>query len=206
MNTISKIIVLILASNVLYAQNLNKSITWEGKMIGEYLPKLHSDWETTSLGGLISFQIDNNEHFFTTLIGKLNFIPTYGGENFDYSSIRNVSLSLSYDPVLNNSFDFIISVGIGYTQGKISYATYKYLNTFTQLKFDYSITEKLTLFTNVNNIIDLHNNLFTPSIKVGFIADFIIISFELLQYINWGSQELRQNNFFSAPYINHHNQ
>ena len=58
MNTISKIIVLILASNVLYAQNLNKSITWEGKMIGEYLPKLHSDWETTSLGGLISFQIE----------------------------------------------------------------------------------------------------------------------------------------------------
>ena len=106
----------------------------------------------------------------------------------------------------DNSFDLIISVGIGYTQGKISYATYKYLNTFTQLKFDYSITEKLTLFTNVNNIIDLHNNLFTPSIKVGFIADFIIISFELLQYINWGSQELRQNNFFSAPYINHHNQ
>lgn len=206
MNTISKIIVLIIASSTLYAQSLNKSITWEGKMIGEYLPKLHSDWETTSLGGLISFQIDNNEHFFTTLIGKLNFIPTYGGDNFDYSSIRNASLSLSYDPVLNNSFNFIISAGIGYTQGKISNAPYKYINTFAQFKFDYSINEKITLFTNINNIFDLQNSLFTPSVKVGFIADFIIISFELLQYINWSSQELRQHNFFSAPYINHHNQ
>jgi len=206
MNTISKIIVLILASSTLYAQSLNKSITWEGKMIGEYLPKLHSNWETTSLGGLISLQIDNNEHFFTTLIGKLNFIPTYGGDNFDYSSIRNASLSLSYDPALNNSFNFIISAGIGYTQGKISNATYKYINTFAQFKFDYSINEKITLFTNINNIFDLQNSLFTPSVKVGFIADFIIISFELLQYINWSSQELRHHNFFSAPYINHHNQ
>ncbi len=206
MNTISKIIVLILASSTLYAQSLNKSITWEGKMIGEYLPKLHSDWETTSLGGLISFQIDNNEHFFTTLIGKLNFIPINGGDNFDYSSIRNASLSLSYDPSLNNSFNFIISAGIGYTQGKISNATYKYINTFAQLKFDYSINEKITLFTNINNVIDLKNSLFTPSVKVGLIADFIIISFELLQYINWSSQELRHHNFFSAPYINHHNQ
>lgn len=206
MNTISKIIVLILASSTLYAQSLNKSITWEGKMIGEYLPKLHSDWETTSLGGLISFQIDNNEHFFTTLIGKLNFIPINGGDNFDYSSIRNASLSLSYDPALNNSFNFIISAGIGYTQGKISNATYKYINTFAQLKFDYNINEKITLFTNINNVIDLKNSLFTPSVKVGFIADFIIISFELLQYINWSSQELRHHNFFSAPYINHHNQ
>lgn len=205
MNTISKIIVLILASSTLYAQGLNKSITWEGKMIGEYLPKLHSDWEATSLGGLISFQIDNNEHFFTTVIGKLNFIPTYGGDNFDYSSIRNASLSLSYDPVLKNSFVFIISFGIGYTQGKISNATYKYINSFAQLKFDYNINEKITLFTNINNIIDLQNSLFTPSVKVGFIADFIIISFELLQYINWSSKELRQHNFFSAPYINHHN-
>lgn len=206
MNTISKIIVLILASSTLYAQSLNKSITWEGKMIGEYLPKLHSDWETTSLGGLISFQIDNNEHFFTTLIGKLNFIPINGGDNFDYSSIRNASLSLSYDPALNNSFNFIISAGIGYTQGKISNATYKYINTFAQLKFDYNINGKITLFTNINNVIDLKNSLFTPSVKVGFIADFIIISFELLQYINWSSQELRHHNFFSAPYINHHNQ
>ncbi|MAT59083.1 MAG: hypothetical protein CMF23_14020 [Ignavibacteriae bacterium] len=206
MNTISKIIVLILASSTLYAQSLNKSITWEGKMIGEYLPKLHSDWETTSLGGLISFQIDNNEHFFTTLFGKLNFMPINGGDNFDYSSIRNASLSLSYDPALNNSFNFIISAGIGYTQGKISNATYKYINTFAQLKFDYNINEKITLFTNINNVIDLKNSLFTPSVKVGFIADFIIISFELLQYINWSSQELRHHNFFSAPYINHHNQ
>lgn len=206
MNTISKIIVLILVSSTLNAQSLNKSITWEGKMIGEYLPKLHSDWETTSLGGLISFQIDNNEYFFTTLIGKLNFIPINGGDNFDYSSIRNASLSLSYDPALKNSFNFIITAGIGYTQGKVSNATYKYINTFAQLKFDYSINEKITLFTNINNIIDLKNNLFTPSVKVGFIADFIIISFELLQYINWNSQELRHHNFFSAPYINHHNQ
>ena len=206
MNTISKIIVLILASSTLYAQSLNKSITWEGKMIGEYLPKLHSDWETTSLGGLISFQIDNNEHFFTTLFGKLNFMPINGADNFDYSSIRNASLSLSYDPALNNSFNFIISAGIGYTQGKISNATYKYINTFAQLKFDYNINEKITLFTNINNVIDLKNSLFTPSVKVGFIADFIIISFELLQYINWSSQELRHHNFFSAPYINHHNQ
>lgn len=205
MNTISKIIVLILVSSTLYPQDLNKSITWEAKMIGEYLPKLHSNWETTALGGLISFQIDNNEHFFTTLMGKLNFIPTSGGENFDYSSIRNASLSLSYDPAINNYFDFIFSVVIGYTQGKISNATYKYLNAFAQLNFDYSITAKIILFTKVNNIVDINNDLFTPSIKVGFIADLIIISFEVLQYIKWSSKELRQHNFFSAPYINHHN-
>lgn len=204
MKTISKIIVLILISSTLYAQSLNKSITWEGRMIGEYLPKLHSDWETTSLGGFVSFQIKNNQYFFTTLIGKLNFIPTKSSDSFEYSLIRNISLSLSYDQLISNYYDFIISVGLGYTQGIISDASYKYLNAFAQLKIDYSITDKVTLFTNVSNILDFQNNLITPSIKIGFIADFIIISFEVMQYINWGNQRLRYHNFFSAPLINHH--
>jgi hypothetical protein len=204
MNNLLKIIVIILTSLPSFAQISNKSITWHGKIMGEYLPKLHSDWNTTSIGGLISFQFKNSDHFFTSAIGKINFIPTAGENNVDFSAIRNASLSLSFDPLLNHIYDFIISFGASYTEGKVIDATYNYLNIFSQLKYEYDINKKTSIFLDVNSIFDIKNNLFTPTLKVGFTANFIIISFELLQYINWDNKKLRNHNFFSVPYINHH--
>jgi len=205
MNTILKIMVLVLTPLILYGQSqYNKSITWEGKILEEYLPKLHANWNTNSLGGLLSIQLKNNDIFFTSFIGKVNFIPTSANDNFDYSLIRNLNIAFSYNPILNKQFDILISSSLGYTEGRIFKNIYKYLNASMQIAFEYKIGKKSKLFLNASNIFDIRNNLLTPSIKIGFDADLIIIAFDLFQYMNWGNKELRFNNFLSAPYINHH--
>jgi hypothetical protein len=202
MKIITKTIFLLSFPLVVFAQSSNvKSITWNGKLIGEYIPGLHSNWNSTSLGAQIAFQYNINNDLFSSFIGNLYFIPTSSNNNFEYSSMRSLSLAFSYYRDININFDALFSLGLGYSQGKISNSLKKYPSFFSQLKFNYILNEKLTLFINFNSIYDISNKNFTPSFKIGYIADFIIISFDLLQFINWDNPASRLNNAFSVPNI-----
>ena len=202
MKILLKIITLLLFPTFVFAQNTtDKLMTWEVKFIQEYLPNLYSNLNTASIGGHVALQYSVDKDFFSTLNLNNHFIPTSYNANFDFSLLRSISLSLSYDPILSINYDILLSAGMGYTQGKIDNSEGKYPNVFSQLNFNYIINGKKTLFLNISSIYDITNKILTPSLKIGYKADFIVLSFDLLQYRNWDNLALRQNNAFSVPHI-----
>ena len=205
MKCILKVIILLFLTTFVSAQNSpNKIISWHGEIIGELLPDLYSNWNTTSLGGQIAFQYYVNNEFLSSLIGGLHFIPTSSANNFEYTSMRSLSLSLSFNKNVIN-FNTLFSVGLGYTQGKISTFLKKYPEVFSQVRFSYLFKKRINLFINISSIYDISNDNLTPSFKIGYIADFIIISFEFTQLIKWENWFSRLNNELSVPHITNHN-
>lgn len=204
MNSIIKFFVIMLFPFLLSAQDeLKNKITWGGNLIGEYLPNLYSNWNTTAVGGQIYINYKHSDDLFSTLNGFALFVPVTNN-TIDYSALRSFSLAFSYNPNLLTHLNPLMSIGISYTRGKISLIDKEYAGVFAQLKTEYILNEKIAIFTSFNGIYDFSNQNITSVLRIGFKASFIIISFDISQYIKWENPESRLNNSLTVPHLRNH--
>lgn len=205
MKSIIKLIFITILFPVLtLAQNeFNKKLTWNGNIIGEYLPNLYSNWNTTSVGGQVFLNYNFTDKWFSTLNGCVYFIPVTTN-TIDYSALRSFAFVFSYDYDLLEKMSTILSTGVTYTNGKIALVKKEYAGLFAQIKSQYKVNDKIDLFLSISSIYDFNNQNITPSLKVGFKASFIIISFDITQFIKWDNPESRLNNTLSIPHITNH--
>lgn len=204
MKLINKCVIVFLFSFSIYAQEeTKKPFYWGGNFIAEYAPKLYSDWNTTTVGGQVFLAYKINHDLFTTFNGCVHFIPTTTNI-IDYSALRSFTFNLSYNNCFIKNLNHLYLFGLGYNNGKISESINKYYSAFALIDSYYKLNEKIELFLNFGSIYDFSNQNITPSLKIGFKASFIIISFDLTQYINWDNPASRLNNILSVPHITYH--
>ncbi len=198
MKVIKVLILFLVITATIFSQTeekTKKNFFWKGELIASYLPELYSNYlETTSIGGQISF-VNNNNNTYISFVANNYFVPTALVNNLDFTSVKNIGTTFSYNLNLNTTF----SAGINYTNGKISNITKKFASLNLQGIYFYKIGNNLNLFANLGGVYNMKDSIVTPSLRIGFITNFIRLSFNLNQYYSWDNLAERTINSMALP-------
>ncbi len=195
------IIFMVIPCITLAQESLNKSVKWRGLALAEFVPKLYSDWQTTLIGAQLSGDYKFSKSLFSSVGGNIYFIPTTKTNSLDYSAFRSGFIAFSLQPYNIIDNNYILTLGLSYADSKISDEVKNYPAGYAQIKYYKSLNESITLFANISGVYDFSNKNITPSLKIGFIAGFIVLSFDFSQYLNWDNTVSRINNTLVVPHI-----
>ncbi len=173
----------------------------QGRVIGEYLPKMFSSWNNATLGGQIFYKLNLTSKQYFVISADGRFVPTSSKQlKFNYQKQFGVGYSL----VLAEDSYFSLNIygGVNYSLVSNNKEEQAFFPSFLQFNYSLSLTDNTRILTSFINIYEIHHSNFTNSLRVGFeVYKSFYISIDLLQFINWGNKETQiQNNLFS-PYF-----